>query len=51
MLLLIGLALCAYFLPAIIAVNRSRHNKGAICLLNLLLGWTFHAYPVSTHTY
>ncbi len=38
--LLIG-GVVLYFLPAIIAENRKHHNKGAITVLNLLLGWTF----------
>ncbi|HCK4428441.1 superinfection immunity protein [Pseudomonas aeruginosa] len=33
--------LILYFLPAIIAENRRHHNKGAIIVLNLFLGWTF----------
>ncbi|HHM5667163.1 superinfection immunity protein [Pseudomonas aeruginosa] len=44
--LLLGFVLLAggvvlYFLPAVIAENRKHHNKGAITVLNLLLGWTF----------
>ncbi|MGC3506764.1 superinfection immunity protein, partial [Pseudomonas aeruginosa] len=38
--LLIG-GVVLYFLPAIIAENRKHHNKRAISVLNLLLGWTF----------
>lgn len=38
--LLIG-GVVLYFLPAIIAESRRHHNKGAIIVLNLLLGWTF----------
>ncbi|MFU5561724.1 superinfection immunity protein [Pseudomonas aeruginosa] len=37
--LLIG-GVVLYFLPAIIAENRKHHNKGAITVLNVLLGWT-----------
>lgn len=42
LLVLIALLACAaiYFLPSIIAVSRRHHNAFAICLLNLLLGWT-----------
>ena len=30
-----------YFLPAIMAFHRNHHNKLAILVLNLFLGWTF----------
>jgi hypothetical protein len=29
-----------YFLPTVVAALRRHHNATAICLLNLLLGWT-----------
>jgi len=29
-----------YFLPAAIAADKGKSNAGAICALNLLLGWT-----------
>lgn len=35
----IGIVL--YFLPAIIAFSRKHEHILAICLINLLLGWTF----------
>ena len=28
-----------YFIPTIVAVSNDRQNTGAICLLNLFLGW------------
>lgn len=42
---LAGLALIAalfalYLLPGIVAERRGHHNKGAIIILNILLGWT-----------
>jgi hypothetical protein len=37
---LVLLAIAAYFIPTVIAAVRSHHNAGAICVLNLLLGWT-----------
>lgn len=42
---LIGLAVlvlvvCLYFLPAIVASSRKHHNANAICIVNLLFGWT-----------
>jgi Superinfection immunity protein len=30
-----------YFVPAFIAFVRKHRNTGPICILNLLLGWTF----------
>lgn len=36
-LFLLGL----YFLPSIVATKRQHHNKTAIIVLNILLGWTF----------
>lgn len=41
--LLIALAIVfvIYFAPTIIAWIRDHHNVAAICVLNLLLGWTF----------
>lgn len=38
---------CLYFLPTIIAMVRSKSNRGAILLLNLFLGWTFIGWIVS----
>ena len=32
--------LAAYFLPWIVAIARNHHQRSAIALLNLLLGWT-----------
>ena len=44
-LLVIIVFLCAglalYFLPALIAYKRGHANKGAILIVNFLLGWTF----------
>jgi len=30
-----------YFFPWIVAISRDHHNRTAIAVLNLLLGWTF----------
>lgn len=38
---LIVLAVLVYFLPSWIAMGRGHHNGLAICVLNLLGGWTF----------
>jgi hypothetical protein len=45
-IVLIVLGCLSYFLPAFIAFARGHHNKGAIFLLNLLLGWTFIGWVV-----
>lgn len=37
---LIFLAFCIYFLPWMIAGSRGHHNRLAIFMLNLFLGWT-----------
>jgi hypothetical protein len=29
-----------YFVPTIVAFSRAHHNAGAICALNIFLGWT-----------
>jgi len=39
---LLGLAL--YFVPTLVAYRRRHHNRAAIALLNLLLGWTFFGW-------
>lgn len=36
----LGIVIGLYFVPWIIAAARNHHNHGAICALNLLLGWT-----------
>ncbi|MBI5018302.1 MAG: superinfection immunity protein [Deltaproteobacteria bacterium] len=38
--ILLGAAAVLYFLPALVAVRRHHHNRAAIALLNLFLGWT-----------
>jgi hypothetical protein len=40
-------ALGLYFLPAIIAANRSHHNALAIFALNLFLGWSFLGWVIA----
>lgn len=37
---LILVALFLYFLPWIVAIARNHHQRSAIALLTLLLGWT-----------
>ena len=40
-LLVIMFAVVLYFLPALVAIDRAHRNAIAICVLNVLLGWTF----------
>ena len=44
-ILLIGLFL--YLIPSIVANQRNHNNEGAICILNLLLGWTLVGWVLS----
>jgi Superinfection immunity protein len=37
----------AYFLPWIVAGTRNHHNRGAIFVLNVLLGWTFVGWVIA----
>jgi hypothetical protein len=39
-MVLTGILLFMYFLPALVAWKRSHRNASAIGVLNLLLGWT-----------
>jgi hypothetical protein len=39
-LLLSAVIVAIYLLPAFVAYGRNHHNKGAILLLDLFLGWT-----------
>ena len=41
LLLIFGVGMAMYFLPAIIAFRREHHNRTAILVLNIFLGWTF----------
>ena len=36
-----------YFIPTIVAYSNKKQNTGAICALNLLLGWTFVGWVVA----
>ena len=36
-----------YLLPTGIAVGRKRSNTGAICVLNLFLGWTLIGWVIA----
>lgn len=44
-ILLLLLAVAFYFLPSIIGYNKK--NANAICMLNLLLGWTVLGWIVA----
>ncbi|WP_221227707.1 superinfection immunity protein [Rhodocyclus tenuis] len=36
----IALLILVYFVPAIVAYRRGHHQRNAIAILNLFLGWT-----------
>lgn len=36
-----------YLTPTIVAVTRKHHQKGAIIVINVLLGWTFIGWVVA----
>lgn len=44
---LLLLAFAAYFLPSLVAGMRDHRNRSAICLVNVLLGWTFVGWVVA----
>jgi Superinfection immunity protein len=46
-MLIYGVGLLFYFIPAGVAAFREHHNFGAIFMLNLLLGWTFVGWVVA----
>lgn len=43
----VAMLLAAYLLPTIVATNRKHHNKGAIAVVNIFLGWTFIGWVVA----
>jgi Superinfection immunity protein len=47
LLLVIAVLIVVHFLPSIIAFKRGHHNRVAIFVLNLLLGWTFIGWVVA----
>lgn len=44
---LIGLAILLWLAPTIVAVRRNMPNKGAVIVVDLLLGWTFIGWIVA----
>lgn len=40
-LFIIGLAIFVYLLPTFVALQRKHVNTTAICVLNILVGWSF----------
>lgn len=45
-MLFIILVVC-YFVPTVVAFSRKHHNAGAICALNVFLGWTVVGWVTS----
>lgn len=37
----VGLVIFAYLLPSFVALQRKHANTTAICVLNILVGWSF----------
>jgi RsiW-degrading membrane proteinase PrsW (M82 family) len=46
-LILIGAVIALYFLPTIVASNRSHQSRGSILVINLFLGWTLLGWVLS----
>ena len=44
------LVILLYFLPTMVAFNRHHHQRGAIFVLNVFLGWTFLGWIVAANT-
>ncbi len=44
---LLCMAIYAYFLPTVVAYNRKQPNLTAIGVLNVFLGWTFVGWVVA----
>ena len=40
-------AIMLYLLPAIVASKRKHRNAGAICVFNMLLGWSLIGWALS----
>jgi Superinfection immunity protein len=47
MLVVVVAALGAHFMPTIVAWERYHNNRGAIFVLNVLLGWTLIGWVVA----
>ena len=41
LLFFVGLVIFAYLLPSFVALQRKHVNTTAICVLNILVGWSF----------
>ena len=46
-LLLVFIALAAYFAPTIVAFARHHHQANTVLVINLFLGWTFVGWVVA----
>lgn len=47
LLLLFGVCIFAYLIPAVIAIIRNHKNKLAIFMTNIFFGWTFLGWVVA----
>ncbi|UAW58759.1 hypothetical protein ASO78B_055 [Escherichia phage vB_EcoS_ASO78B] len=41
LLFFVGLVIFVYLLPSFVALQRKHVNRTAICVLNILVGWSF----------
>ena len=46
-LAVLGLIICVYFLPSIVAYQGNKKNRSAIVVLNVFLGWTIIGWVVA----
>lgn len=46
-LFVIAVMVALYFLPAIIAYKRNHHNRLAILVMDLLVGWSFIGWAIA----
>lgn len=46
-LILVAVAVAAYFFPTIVAGRRHHHNVGAVAVVNFFLGWTLIGWVVA----
>jgi amino acid transporter len=46
-LFVIAVCIALYFLPAIIAYKRDHHNRLAILVMDLLVGWSFIGWAIA----
>lgn len=43
----LAFVLAIYFIPTMVAMSREHHNRFAILVLNVFLGWTFIGWVIA----